>query len=253
MSRQRPRKQRFKLRSFYVWHRYMGVTAALFVLIIAVTGVLLNHTEDFQFDSHHVKSSWILDWYGIKAPAQLQSFHANGNHITLMGDHLYLNRREIEGNYYRLVGALYLPDMYVVAVSDSILLLTEEGDIVEQLHAEDGVPAGINAIGTDNNRRLVTAGSHDYYEADRDFLKWQRRESGGESTIWAEARQPDSLLTASLQAHYREEVLPVERVLLDLHSGRFFGRAGPWFFDFAALLMILLALSGTWIWLRRRR
>jgi hypothetical protein len=253
MSRQHHRKQRFKLRSFYVWHRYMGVGAALFVLIIAVTGVLLNHTEAFRFDSRHVKSGWVLDWYGIKAPAQLHSFSANGHHITLMGEHLYLNRREIPGEYYRLVGALYLQDLYVVAVSESILLLTPQGEIVEQLHGEDGVPAGISAIGSDGNGRLVTEGGHDYYRADRDFLKWERRTDGGKGIRWAQAGQPDSQLTASLRAHYRGEVLPVERVILDLHSGRFFGRAGPWIFDIAALLLILLALSGTWIWLRRRR
>jgi len=56
-----------------------------------------------------------------------------------------------------------------------------------------------------------------------------------------------------LQRHFRGEVLPVERVLLDLHSGRFFGRFGPWIFDTIAVLLILLALSGTWIWLKRKR
>ena len=253
MSRQHHRKQRFKLRSFYVWHRYMGVGAALFVLIIAVSGVLLNHTEAFQFDSRHVKSAWVLDWYGIKAPAQLHSFSTNGHHITLMGEHLYFNRKEIPGEYYRLVGALYLQDLYVVAVSDSILLLTPHGEVVEQLHDEDGVPAAITAIGSDDSGRLVTEGSHDHYRADRDFLKWERFDAGSEGIRWAQSGQPDSQLTALLQAHYREEVLPMERVILDLHSGRFFGRAGPWVFDIAALLLILLALSGTWIWLRRRR
>jgi len=42
-------------------------------------------------------------------------------------------------------------------------------------------------------------------------------------------------------------------VILDLHSGRFFGQLGPWVFDAAAVLLILLSLSGTWIWLKRRR
>lgn len=253
MSRQHRRKQRFKLRSLYVWHRYMGVSAAVFALIIAVTGLLLNHTEDFQFDSQHVQNAWVLDWYGIKAPEHLLSYTANGRHITLMGEHLYLNRKEIPGEYARLVGALYLQGMYVVAVSDSVLLLTDHGEIVEQLHGEDGVPAGISAIGSDSNGLLVAAGGHGNYQADRDFLKWQRCEPGSGDMRWAQTGQPDERLTASLQAHYRGEILPVERVILDLHSGRFFGQAGPWLFDIAAILLILLALSGAWIWLHRRR
>ena len=52
---------------------------------------------------------------------------------------------------------------------------------------------------------------------------------------------------------FDDEVLPIERLLLDLHSGRFFGRFGPWVMDAAAVLIVLLGVSGTWIWLRRRR
>jgi hypothetical protein len=253
MSRQHHRKQRFKLRSFYVWHRYMGVTAALFALIIAVTGLLLNHTEDFQFDSHYVKSAWILDWYGIKAPKELLSFTANNRHITLMGEHLYLNRKEIRGEYHNLVGAVYLQDMYAVAVSDTIVLLTTRGEIVDQLQGEDGLPAHISAIGIGSNGLLVASAGGAYYQADRDFLTWQRRESADDGVRWARSGPLDRQIAASLRVHYRGEVLPVERVILDLHSGRFFGRGGPWIFDIAAFLLILLALSGTWIWLRRRR
>ena len=112
MSRHHRRKQRFKLRSFYVWHRYMGLSVAIFALLVAVTGLLLNHTEDFQFDSQHVQSDWILDWYGIEAPEQLLTFPAGNRHITLMGEHLYMNRREIDGNYRRLLGAVLLDQVF---------------------------------------------------------------------------------------------------------------------------------------------
>jgi hypothetical protein len=253
MSRLHRRKQRFKLRSFYVWHRYMGVGAALFALIIAVTGILLNHTEDFQFDSAHIKTDWILDWYGIAAPDKLLSFEANTRHVTLMGEHLYLNRKEIEGEYRDLIGAVYLNDLFVIAVSDSILLLTPRGEIVEYLRDEDGVPAGIRRIGIDKQGRLVTQGSIDYYQADDNFIGWQHWNPDLGSIQWAQPSPLDPRLKLSLQQHFRGEVLPVERVILDLHSGRFFGKAGPWIFDIAALLLILLALTGTWIWLKRRR
>ena len=253
MSRQHRRKQRFKLKSFYIWHRYMGVSAALFTLIIAVTGVLLNHTEHFQLDSQHVKSDWILDWYGIEAPQELPSFPCGDRHITLMGEHLYLNRKEIDGNYGQLVGAICQDQLLVVAVSQSILLLTPRGELIEQLKGKDGVPAGIHAIGTDASGRFVAQGSHDIYQPDRDFIHWSRWEGNSETVTWVTSNELDTVVKASLQQHFRTEVLPVERVVLDLHSGRFFGSLGPWLFDIAALLLILLSLTGSWIWLKRRR
>lgn len=253
MSRRHRRKQRYKLRSFYVWHRYMGIGAVLFALIIAATGILLNHTEDFQFDSAHIKADWILDWYGIDAPDKLLSFKANDRHVTLMGEHLYLDRKEIEGAYRDLVGAVYLNELYVIAVSDSILLLTPRGEIVERLRDEDGVPAGIRRIGINGQGRVVTQSSIDHYQADDDFIRWRHWDPAPAGAQWAQPSPLDARLKLSLQQHFRGEVLPVERVILDLHSGRFFGKAGPWIFDIAALLLILLALSGAWIWLKRRR
>lgn len=231
----------------------MGLGAALFALIIAVTGALLNHTEDFQLDSAHIKTDWILDWYGIEAPDKLLSFKADAQHITLMGEHLYLNRKEIEGEYRDLVGAVYLDGLYVVAVSNSILLLTARGEIVERLRDKDGVPAGIRRIGIDAPGRAVVQGSIDYYQADNDFIHWMHWKPDLASAQWALPSPLTPRLKLSLKQHFRGEVLPVERVILDLHSGRFFGKAGPWIFDIAALLLILLALTGTWIWLRRRR
>ena len=253
MSRQHRRKQRFKLRSFYVWHRYMGISAALFTLVIAVTGVLLNHTEDFQFDSKHVRSDWVLDWYGIRAPQELRSFPVSDRYITLMGEHLYLNRREIKGDYRQLTGAILKNDMFVIAVSDSILLLTLRGERIDRLQRSDGIPAGIIQIGTDTGGAVVVRTSLDHYQPDTDFLHWSRRDNNPASVRWATPGPLDPRLKSALQNHFREEVLPVERVILDLHSGRFFGQLGPWVFDAAALLLILLSLSGTWIWLKRRR
>ena len=46
--------------------------------------------------------------------------------------------------------------------------------------------------------------------------------------------------------------LPVERVLLDLHSGRIFGKPGVYVVDAAAILFLVLAASGVWLWGKRR-
>ena len=44
-----------------------------------------------------------------------------------------------------------------------------------------------------------------------------------------------------------------ERLLLDLHSGRFLGPLGPWLMDAAALGLLLLAATGLWTVLQRPR
>ena len=253
MSKQHHRKQRFKLRSFYVWHRYMGISAALFTLIIAFTGILLNHTEDFDFHDTHVQSGWVLDWYGIEAPDQLLSFPVGERHITLMGDDLYLDRREIGDDYHDLTGAVAFGDMLVISVNNEILLLTPRGEIIERLKRRDGVPAGIEKIGLNGEGKLAVRTLHEIYLPDETFIRWQRYDGDADNIRWARQAPLEPRLKKLLQNHFRGEVLSLERVLLDLHSGRFFGRIGPWVFDIAAILLILLSLTGAWIWLKRRR
>lgn len=253
MSRHHRRKHRLKLRSFYIWHRYMGVSAAVFALLLAITGVILNHTERFRLDNHYVQSDWILDWYGIHAPSELLTFEAGDRYVTLMGEHLYLDTREIEGRYRHLVGAARVGENLVVAVDNNVLLLTPDGELIERLQGKDGVPSGMQRIGVDASGDLVIEGGHDLYQPDRDFLNWQHWDSDPLLVDWMTPVTLTATIRSSLQHHYRGEVLPVERVLLDLHSGRFFGRAGPWVIDAAAVILILLSLSGGWMWLRRRR
>jgi hypothetical protein len=51
---------------------------------------------------------------------------------------------------------------------------------------------------------------------------------------------------------YRGKGLPLERVILDIHSGRILGQAGVLLIDFMAILFLLLAMSGVWMWVKYR-
>ena len=42
------------------WHRGMGALAALFLLMLAVTGILLNHTLDLKLAERHLDWPWLL-------------------------------------------------------------------------------------------------------------------------------------------------------------------------------------------------
>jgi hypothetical protein len=62
-------------------------------------------------------------------------------------------------------------------------------------------------------------------------------------------------LAASDREAYAQRLAPgisLQRVLLDLHSGRFLGRFGPLFFDLVATFLTILALSGAWMFLAPR-
>jgi len=66
-------------RFLYKLHRYLGLSSAIVLLMLSLTGIALNHTEDLNLDSLMIDSKVILDWYGIKSSETLNSF-ATRNH-----------------------------------------------------------------------------------------------------------------------------------------------------------------------------
>lgn len=244
------KKHGFKFRSFHVWHRTLGLCAAIFVVTLAVTGVLLNHTEEIGLDSRHVRADWLLDWYGIVPPATPISYPVNNHWISQLGARVYYDGREISNDAGHLVGAVRLPEMLVVAVEGHLILLTPGGEHIETMGGSEGVPAGMRAVGV-NNGNLAVRAAHGDYLADADLLKW--KELPHVDATWAAPVPLPQALHQRLLSDYRGKGLPVERVILDLHSGRIVGAWGPWIMDAAAGVLIFLAATGCWMWLRQRR
>jgi uncharacterized iron-regulated membrane protein len=52
---------------------------------------------------------------------------------------------------------------------------------------------------------------------------------------------------------YAGRGLPASRVLLDIHTGRFFGPAGVWLMALSSLFLLLLSLSGLVLWMRKAK
>lgn len=240
-----------RLRSLFLWHRYFGLTAALFVLILAITGLLLNHSSDLRLDKRHVQTAWLLDWYGISAPAVGASFAVNGRWASEAGRYIYWNDRLLEGLQPPLRGAVAFQEGAIVATANALWWLKPEGEVVAKLGPLDGLPSGIEAIALhDGVIALHTA--HGDYLGDRELLAWTPGAALTEMR-WATPATPSTELRVRLARAQRGEGLTLERVLLDLHSGRLFGRYGPYVMDGAALLMVLLAITGVWHWAQRKR
>ena len=251
MTRHPKSRPRAKLlRSLYIWHRYFGLSAALFVIVLSVTGLALNHTESLQMDSTHVQSELLLDWYGIHAPDYLGSYSAGPALFTAVNERVFRDSEILDDVPAPLVGAIAYQDLIIVASLDQLTLLTRDGERIESLGSAAGVPAGMKAIGITTDGAIAIKAAHGVYLTDENLLEWSETDTL-EATWSIESDTPPELVQ-DLQASYRGNGLPLERVVLDLHSGRLLGNAGVLLVDAAAILFLLLAISGVWLWSRRR-
>ena len=231
------------------WHRRIGIIAALFVLMLAVTGWFLNHTGRVNLTNQYVSSQWLLDWYGIKPQKPPLSFEAGGHRITQLDSHLYFDEQRVATDLDRLIGAVKTDGIYVAAAEHSLYLLLDSGQLVEQLDSSAGVPAGMRAIGMNDQDQLIIRAAHGIYTADLNTLDWHHTEAG--NVRWSQPSSPPQAHLDNVLQQFRGTGLSYERIMLDLHSGRLLGEGGVILIDLAALLFAVLAITGCIMWWRR--
>ncbi|MBU3069783.1 PepSY-associated TM helix domain-containing protein [Aestuariicella sp. G3-2] len=252
-SNNRPPRPKSRLLSwrpfFWRWHRRLGVVAALIVVVVSITGFLLNHTSDLGLGSLPVRQAWLLQHYGVKAP-ELTSFSVGDGWLS--GDdqgYVYLNGQQAAQCRQRLVGGVLTDRWLVVACSHELLLLTPDGDLLERLGETYELPVPLSAIGQCSGEVCLNNGQT--VQADLEQVRWEPREDA--SVDWSRpAALPDELRDRLMHEQLGVQ-LSWERVMLDLHSGRIGGRLGVWLVDLAAILLLFLAFSGFMLWYQQWR
>ncbi len=233
------------------WHARLGVTAALFFSVLIVTGLALNHTDQLGLAHRSIQSASLARWYGLPPPQLLAVVKADGEFIATPNIWIYRNQR-LPGGGGKVSGVVRTPTMLAVATAQSLNLFTPTGERIDTLRgtALPGFP--ITALGQLGDHLIVQTPQGDFSSADG--LDWQQTTSDG--TVWSQNLPPDPK-TVARASEQLAPALPLERIMLDLHSGRLLGPYGPLFIDAAALILLVLSLSGIWIqwrsWRQKRR
>lgn len=234
------------------WHARLGVAAALFFGVLVVTGIALNHTESFGLAHIPVRSAALARWLGLPAPAVLNVVELDTPLVATRDAWLYRDQPLPEG-HGEVLGAVRTPALLAVATARQLVLYIPTGERIDTLEGDalPGLP--LAALGQDDNTALVVRTPRGTF-ASVDGIAWQPHD--GAAVRWSRATPP-SAAQAKYAARLLVPALPLERIVLDIHAGRFLGRYGPWFVDAVAAILLALASSGLWIqwrgWRQKQR
>lgn len=247
------------------WHARIGALAAVFFLFLSISGIALNHTDALHLAKTPVQAGWLMRWYGLKPVIPTHGYVFKDGYFAASDERWVLNGHELaaqdlSANKQTLVGAIAWGDMRAIASEDQLYLYLANGQQVDHISAPTLPATPIERLGIINSEampQLVLKTARGNF-ASEDGLAWQplseKKPSATNGLVWASEQVLPKSLSASLVKSFSPS-LPLERIVLDLHSGRFFGSYGPLLMDMAALLLMILSLSGVWIYLRsvRRR
>ena len=234
------------------WHRSMGVMAAFFLLLLTVTGVLLLQTDQLRLASRYVDNPSLLNWYGLQPASPPASYPVGARWVAQLGRQLFLNEVAISHTDEVLVGAALVNEEILIATARTLLLVTTGGEVAEKIIPRLDADAFFKQLGTRADGALVleTARERYVFEATSGEI---RPDNAAGTVRWHTAAPPPPALRGALEERYRGQGLSLERVLLDLHTGRIFGKVGVALINITSLLLIVLIISGTLLWWRRRQ
>lgn len=244
---------------FYRWHRRLGLTILLFVLLLSSTGIILNHPSTFGIDRSYPQSIWLLQPYKNSLVDKANGFLVNHQWIYQQFNQLFIDEQSI-GTCQQLVGVARHSDGLLIACETQWFLIDDNAQLLDTYMPSDFSIKGEYQLANlqDGSLMVGTAKATTAHQS----KSWMLLDL--DSYLLTDMTQDQMQLAVTA---YNWHVLPSEltktnqnitwqRILLDLHSGRWFGywlgNAAVWVIDLAALILMLLSLSGFWIWWSKR-
>lgn len=225
-------------------HFWSGLLSALVVVLLTVTGVLLNHSQELGLDRRFVQSELLLRWYGVEMPASMRRFVVGSTVLIQAEEQVFLAGQPIAGLEAPLVGAVEIADSMVLASGSRLILLSLAGELIEQV-ALPGVTT-IDGIGLAPGGHLVIGHDDKSQEYDLDAMAWAEVEAA--EVGWSVPQLIPAAAQPDILSRIRGGKLSWERLLQELHSGRLFGPPGVWLVDLVAVVLLLQVITGLLLW-----
>jgi len=227
----------------------MGAIVAIFVLMLASTGILLNHTSDLDLDKRYLTWGWLMEHYGIGTVEPDAVYLLDRHTVSQFGPQVFIDTIPVTQSHVPILGGIVIDDLMVLATQDALLLFTPEGEFIEQMGESVGVPSLIQNIGLFHGDPVVQTRNGQWRS---DFMLDQWEQLSLDGVGWSEPQAMPASLEDDLASYFRGKGISVERVVLDVHSGDILGKYGTWFADLLGAFLVLISMTGLWLWARRR-
>jgi len=210
------------------WHRRIALAVGIWLLLLAISGLVVNHANDWGLDRRPLPAGLQGLVYGLERETV--------NRCSALP--------EPGLDCSTVFATVSLPAGTLLVGPYALNLLDQEGRLLETLPSATLGLGRIEAVFADGGD-LYFRDTAQVVHSDPDLVEWQELSADAAAGISTR----EGWQTAADAAIY----ISWERLLLDLHAGRFLGPFAKAFTDLMAGLILLLAVSGGWLYLVKRK
>lgn len=234
------------IRHLREWHRKLGIFSALFIIFLSLSGIALNHTTLLSLSEQSITSTLLLNHYGIKPPSDIRFYQQKEWLVT--EQFVWLDDKLVYESDDPVISISKFQTYRLLATTKQLVIFTDKGELVDKLDSSSDLPVPIQAMSVSENQ-MVLKTAHGYYQGNSDFFDWQKINTLVEPK-WITSEAGTESESAAASTKYQSQFLNWERVILDAHSGRIFGDYGVILMDLVAFMLILLSISGIYMWVK---
>ena len=197
-------RNRKKTFPFFLWHRRLGLLAMVLMIILAITGILLNHTESLTLDETAVESDALLNWYGLNPKGDAIQFSAGQHTVSQWDKQIFFNHQPLTTSNQQLTGLVAINDLFIASLNNIILLVDNNGEMIEQIDTQHEFNV-IKAIGLQNKYLVLKTVTDQVYMADEQIINWHPTKV--ENIEWSTYNSVDEQQLKKLKQAYRGQGL----------------------------------------------
>lgn len=245
-------------KKFFTWHTWAGLIFGIPLLLVAITAILIAHEKGLGTNKIAVKMGW-MPGYAFQDEAMITDYlHdiksvTTHNNQTLFGTRVGVVAQSNEKQYIILQGSegLEIRDLMVdddilwVAAKQGLFTYNFNGGLWKQ--KASGEFHGIDKSG---KTLLASQGKYGVTKSENHGNTWVSLSAASELSKSGIAQE--ALKGVKKNGYY--EQLTLEKLVLDIHTGKaFFGEGAMWFWiDLLGLSLLFMFGTGVWMWYKRK-
>src|SRR5258705_2564180 len=132
------------VRTLRRWHARIGFGALIFFVLIAVTGVALNHGAALGLDSRQVHSKWLARWYDIRQEQPPQAYRTASHLLVAANGRWLLDGSAVGEKMPHPLGLVEIGDLIVVGRESSLHGYRADAALVDRLDRSPMPPVPLN-------------------------------------------------------------------------------------------------------------
>lgn len=231
-------------KSFWRWHRRVGLVCFIFLSILALTGVLLNHADGWKLYAKPLPTPLARTLYGNLYAQEAYLYDFDGVEIYQIDQSLYLGTEglTLEMNCVsNITGVARVQNLLWSSCGEDLALFEIDGRLIEKIRLTGGEIGSIARCETG----LCLRQESEWFAFDEVSLTLSEL-PGGSAISEVHPRLAEQLPGAI--SHQPVE-LNFGRLIADIHSGAIIGIPGRLLMDLIGLAILFLSISGCYLWL----